>query len=200
MISFLNGTIESKETGSIVINVNGVGYLIHVPSVDKFVLSQNKQTIFTHLYIREDRIVLYGFLNNDERDFFKILLDTPGIGPKVALNVLADMGPDEFQQAIVEEDLNLISSISGIGNKLARKIVLELKEKLKESKLSYSLTEKVQGRQDFVYDAVEALKALGYPEKEAKQRIANALKKSNNHKSITVEELIRSALNKDIKK
>ncbi len=200
MISFLNGTIESKETGSIVINVNGVGYLIHVPSVDKFVLSQNKQTIFTHLYIREDRIVLYGFLNNNERDFFKILLDTPGIGPKVALNVLADMGPDEFQQAILEEDLNLISSISGIGNKLARKIVLELKEKLKESKLSYSLTEKVQGRQDFVYDAVEALKALGYPEKEAKQRIANALKKSNNHKSITVEELIRSALNKDIKK
>jgi len=200
MISFLNGIIESKENGSIVINVNGVGYLIHVPSVDNFVLSQNKQTIFTHLYIREDRIVLYGFLNNNERDFFKILLDTPGIGPKVALNVLADMGPDEFKQAILEEDLNLISSISGIGNKLARKIVLELKEKLKKFKLSYSLTEKVQGRQDFVYDAVEALKALGYPEKEAKQRIANAFKKSNNHKSITVEELIRSALNKDIKK
>ena len=200
MISFLNGTIESKETGSIVINVNGVGYLVHVPSVDKFVLNKNKQTIFTHLYIREDRIVLYGFLNNDERDFFKILIDTPGIGPKVALNVLADMGPDEFQQAILEEDLNLISSISGIGNKLARKIVLELKEKLKEFKLSYSVTEKAQERQDFVYDAVEALKALGYPEKEAKQRIANALKKSNNHQSITVEELIRSALNKDIKK
>lgn len=200
MISFLNGTIESKESGSIVINVNGVGYLVHVPTVDKFVLSQNKQTIFTYLYIREDRIVLYGFLNNNERDFFKILLGTPGIGPKVALNVLADMGPDEFQQAILEEDLNLISSISGIGNKLARKIVLEMKEKLKEFKLSYSLTENVQGRQDFVYDAVEALKALGYPEKEAKQRIANVLKKPNNHKSITVEELIRSALNKDIKK
>jgi len=200
MISFLNGTIESKETGSIVINVNGIGYLVHVPSVDKFVLSQNKQTIFTYLYIREDRIVLYGFLNNNERDFFKILLDTPGIGPKVALNVLADMGPEEFQQAILEEDLNLISSISGIGNKLARKIVLELKEKLKEFKLSYGLTEKVQGRQDFVYDGVEALKALGYPEKEAKQRIANALKKLNNHQSITVEDLIRSSLNKDIKK
>jgi len=200
MISFLNGTIESKETGSIVINVNGVGYLVYVPSVDKFLLSQNKQTIFTYLYIREDRIVLYGFLNNNERDFFKILLDTPGIGPKVALNVLANMGPEEFQQAILEEDLNLISSISGIGNKLARKIVLELKEKLKEFKLSNSLTEKVQGRQDFVYDGVEALEALGYPEKEAKKRIANALNKLNNHKSITVEDLIRSALNKDIKK
>jgi len=200
MISFLNGTIESKETGSIVINVNGVGYLVHVPSVDKFLLSQNKQTIFTYLYIREDRIVLYGFLNNNERDFFKILLDTPGIGPKVALNVLEDMGPEEFQQAILAEDLNLISSISGIGNKLARKIVLELKEKLKEFKLNNSLTEKVQGRQDFVYDGVEALEALGYPEKEAKKRIANALNKLNNHKSITVEDLIRSALNKDIKK
>ncbi|MFW6149442.1 MAG: Holliday junction branch migration protein RuvA [Atribacterota bacterium] len=200
MISFLNGTIESKETGSIVINVNGVGYLIHVPSVDKFVLSQNKQTIFTHLYIREDRIVLYGFLNDNERDFFKILLDTPGIGPKVALNVLAEMEPEEFRQAIIEEDLNLISSISGIGDKLAKKIVLELKEKLKDFKLSDSLIEKVHGRQDFVYDAVEAMKALGYQEKEAKQRIAKALKNLNNHKSITVEDLIKSALNKDIKK
>ena len=123
MISFLNGTIESKGIGSIVVNVNGIGYLVNVPSVDKFVPEQNKQKIFTYLYIREDRAVLYGFVTEDERDFFKMLLDTPGIGPKVALSVLAYMMPGYFQQAILEEDLNLISSIPGIGKKLAKKII-----------------------------------------------------------------------------
>jgi Holliday junction DNA helicase RuvA len=197
MISFLNGTIESKGIGSIVVNVNGIGYLVNVPSVDKFVPEQNKQKIFTYLYIREDRAVLYGFVTEDERDFFKMLLDTPGIGPKVALSVLAYMMPGYFQQAILEEDLNLISSIPGIGKKLAKKIILELKEKIKEFRVTDTFTESIPGKQSFVYDGIEALKALGYPEKDAKKRIAGALKKLDNIKTIELEELIRNALNKD---
>jgi len=197
MISFLNGTVESKETGSIVIDVNGVGYLVHVPSVDKFILSQNKQMIFTHLYIREDRIALYGFLSKNERDFFKILIDAPGIGPKVALNIIADMGLEEFQYAVLEEDLNLISSVSGIGNKLAKKIVLELKEKLKQFRISHDLIGKDGGKKDYIYDGIEALKALGYSDKEAKQRIASAVKKLKNQKMMTIEDLIKYALSKN---
>jgi holliday junction DNA helicase RuvA len=197
MISFLDGMIESKGINSIVVNVSGIGYLVNVSSVEKYVISQKKQKIFTYLYIREDRAVLYGFLKSDERDFFKILLDTPGIGPKVALNILAYMEPREFQQAILEEDLNLISSISGIGNKLAKKIVLELKEKIKEFKLTDTFIKDIPERQSFVYDGIEALKALGYPEKEAKKRIASALKKINKNETVELEELIRNALNKD---
>jgi Holliday junction DNA helicase RuvA len=197
MISFLDGNIESKGIGSIVVNVNGIGYLVHVSSVDKFVPNQNKQKIFTYLYIREDRAVLYGFINSDERDFFKMLLDTPGIGPKVALNILAYMEPGEFQKAILQEDLNLISSISGIGNKLAKKIILELKENIKKLKLSDSFTDYIPEKQSFVYDGIEALKALGFSEKEAKKRISSALKKLNNNKTVELEELLRNALNKD---
>jgi len=152
MISFLDGTIESKGINSIVVNVSGIGYLVYVSSVEKYVISQNKQKIYTYLYIREDRAVLYGFLKSDERDFFKMLLDTPGIGPKVALNILAYMEPRKFQQAILEEDLNIISSISGIGNKLAKKIILELKEKIKEFKLADTIIEGIPEKQSFAYD------------------------------------------------
>jgi holliday junction DNA helicase RuvA len=197
MISFLDGTIESKGINSIVVNVSGIGYLVYVSSVEKYVISQNKQKIFTYLYIREDRAVLYGFLKSDERDFFKMLLDTPGIGPKVALNILAYMEPRKFQQAILEEDLNIISSISGIGNKLAKKIILELKEKIKEFKLTDTIIEGIPEKQSFAYDGIEALKTLGYPEKEAKNRIAWALKKLNKNETVELEELIRNALNKD---
>jgi holliday junction DNA helicase RuvA len=196
MISFLKGMVESKESGSIVINVNGVGYLVYVPSTDKFILSQDKQIIFTYLYIREDRIVLYGFVTKDERDFFKILIDTPGIGPKVALNIINDMGPEQFQNAVLEEDLNLISSVSGIGNKMAKKIILELKEKLREFRIANGWKGEEQEKKDFVYEAVEALKSLGYSDKEAKQRIAIAIKKLKTQKHLAIEDLIRYALNK----
>lgn len=196
MISFLKGTVQSKEAGSIVINVNGVGYLVHVPSVEQFALSSDKQTIYTHLYIREDRFVLYGFLSENERDFFKILIDAPGIGPKVALNIITDMGPGPFQNAVLEEDLNLISSISGIGNKLAKKIILELKEKLREFRVIDGLTEQVAGKKNNVYEGVEALKSLGYSDKEAKQRIAVAIKKLKSEKSLAIEDLIKEALQK----
>jgi holliday junction DNA helicase RuvA len=196
MISFLKGMVESKESGSIVINVNGVGYLVYVPSTDKFILSQDKQIIFTYLYIREDRIVLYGFVTKDERDFFKILIDTPGIGPKVALNIINDMGPEQFQNAVLEEDLNLISSVSGIGNKMAKKIILELKEKLREFRIANGWKGEEQEKKDFVYEGVEALKSLGYSDKEAKQRIAIAIKKLKTQKHLAIEDLIRYALNK----
>lgn len=196
MISFLRGKIEAKETGSIVINVNGVGYLVHVPSADKIILGQDNQTIFTYLYVREDRVVLYGFLSLSERDFFKILIDTPGIGPKVAMNIISDIGPEQFQRAVLTEDLSCISSVSGIGNKLAKKIVLELKEKLKQFKLDYDFTGEAFTRRDMIYDGIEALKALGYPEKDAKHRIVLALKKTKHQQGMTIEDLIKNALNK----
>ena len=196
MISFLKGIVESKEADSIVVDVNGIGYLIHVPSVDRFTLTQEKQTIFTYLYIREDRLVLYGFLCQNERKFFKILIDTPGIGPRVALNIITDMGPEQFQHAVLAEDLNLISSISGIGTKLAKKIVLELKDKLKKFSTTHHIPEEDREKKDSVFDGIEALKSLGYSEKEAKERIAVAHKKLKNRKPIAVEDLIRYALNK----
>ena len=115
----------------------------------------------------------------------------------MALNIIADMNPNQFYRAVLEEDLTLISSISGIGNKLARKIVLELKEKLKKFTFLNNLVEESHG-EDVIYDGIEALKSLGYPEKEAKQMIAMASKKlKNNQNPLILENLIKYALNKD---
>lgn len=196
MISFLKGRVESKESGSIVVNVNGVGYLVQVPFSDKFNLNQSPQTIYTYLYVREDRIALYGFSNQSERDFFKILIDTPGIGPKVALNIISDMGPERFQYAVLEENIALISTISGIGPKLAKKIILELKEKFRQFKPDLNIVAVPEEKKDFVEEGIEALKALGYSDREAKQKILKALGKLKNQKSITIEELIKESLNK----
>lgn len=197
MISFLKGKICSKESGSIIIDVNGIGYLINVPSVNGFKSNSEEQLIFTYLYIREDRLVLYGFTTKNERDFFKLLIDAPGIGPKMALNILADMGVDNFQNAVLKEDLNLISSISGIGKKMAKKIVLELKEKFKQYNFSEDIVSTEINSKDFISDAIEALKALGYQDKEARKRVVTAYRKEEKNKSINLENLIKNALLKE---
>ncbi|MDD3656003.1 MAG: Holliday junction branch migration protein RuvA [Atribacterota bacterium] len=195
MISSLTGKLESIELGSLVINVNGVGYLVHIPSSNNFDINEFPQTIYTYLYVREDRIALYGFSNKNERNFFKMLIDTPGIGPKVALNIISDMGPERFQFAVLSENLTTISSISGIGLKLAKKIILELKEKFKQYHIEQDLIVK-EGKQDIVNEGIEALKGLGYSEREAKQRILKVLEKISNQSSHKIEDLIKEALKK----
>ena len=194
MISFLKGKIYSKESSTIIFDVNGIGYLINVPSVNNFNSSSEEQLIFTYLYIREDRLVLYGFTSKNERDFFKILIDAPGIGPKMALNILADMGVDNFQNAVLKEDLNIISSISGIGKKMAKKIVLELKEKFKQYNFSEDITSTELKTKVFINDAIEALKALGYQDKEARKRVIATYQKSEKNMPINLENLIKNAL------
>lgn len=195
MISFLRGKIESIESDLLVVNVNGTGYLVQIPSSDGFDCNKELQTIHTYLYVREDRMVLYGFPNKIERDFFKTLIDTPGIGPKIAMKIISDMGPENFQIAILSENLTAISTIPGIGAKLAKKLVLELKEKFKNLKMDQEVTV-LETWKDIVFEGIEALKGLGYSEREARQKIIATLESVSDQKSIKVEDLIRDALKK----
>ncbi|MDD2353151.1 MAG: Holliday junction branch migration protein RuvA [Atribacterota bacterium] len=197
MISFLKGKICNKDNGFIIVDVNGVGYQVNVPSISKFILNDSEQLVFTYLYVREDRLVLYGFSTETDRNFFKVLIEAPGVGPKMALNILSNMGAENFHNAVLEEDLNLISSISGIGKKMAKKIVLELKEKFKKSSFDGDIISSELNPKDFINDAIEALKTLGYQEKEAKKRVVNAYQKNKNSNSTSLENLIKNALNKD---
>ncbi|MDD5635994.1 MAG: Holliday junction branch migration protein RuvA, partial [Atribacterota bacterium] len=112
-------------------------------------------------------------------------------------NILSNMGAENFQNAVLEEDLILISSISGIGKKMAKKIVLELKEKFKKSSVDGDIISSELNPKDFINDAIEALKTLGYQEKEAKKRVVNAYQKNKNSNSASLENLIKNALNKD---
>mgnify|MGYP006297015407 CR=1 FL=1 len=194
MISFLRGNIVLKEKDNIVINVNGVGYHIQVPLNKQFFISDEAQIIYTYLYLREDRIVLYGFLTQENRNFFRLLLDTPGVGPKVAMNVISDMSPHQFKQAILNEDLKLINSVSGIGNKLAKKMILELKEKLKKILPIKNEEKNHKTASNKFDDAAAALKALGYSDRESKRLTENAEKKLKEKASVTLEDIIKIAL------
>ncbi|MBM5574249.1 MULTISPECIES: Holliday junction branch migration protein RuvA [Deefgea] len=170
MIGRLTGLILEKQPPHIVIDVNGVGYEVDVPMSTFYVLPHlgEKTTLFTHLLVREDAQLLYGFASKDERNSFRTLIKVSGIGAKIALAILSGMGADELASAVAAEDIKRLSTIPGIGKKTAERLVLELRGKLATS----SLTSTPGGlpfatTPDDRSDILNALLALGYNEREA---------------------------------
>jgi len=192
LISFLEGIVDTVGINYLVLNTNGIGYQIYTPTYNNFFLKTGDKTkIYTYLYLREDKIMLYGFLTKDEENFFELLISTPGVGPKVGLNILSKMTPDDFGKAILQEDLDSITAIVGIGNKLAKKIVLELKEKI--SKITFLETgRKKTFKSENIGDAIDALKVLGYTYKKARSAVEKTQEKFKGE--LTVEELVRESL------
>lgn len=192
LISFLEGIVDTVGINYLILNVGNIGYQINIPIYNNLPIKVGDKTkIYTYLYLREDKIMLYGFLNKEEEDFFELLISTPGVGPKVGLNVLSKMTPDDFRKAILQEDLDSITAITGIGNKLAKKIVLELKEKIsKTTSLEVGLEKTFKS--EIINDAIDALKVLGYTYKKAKSAVEKSQEKFQG--KLTVEELIRESL------
>src|SRR5512137_1685784 len=133
MITSLTGTLVESLPTQVIIDVQGVGYEVLIPlsSYDKLPAPGQQVKILTHLAIREDAHVLYGFMTAAERDLFRLLVNTvSGIGPKIALNVLSGMNPTAFRGAVANGDVKALSQISGVGKKTAERIVVELKDKI----------------------------------------------------------------------
>lgn len=166
MISQLSGTINHKDERFFVVSVNGVGYKVFATSdtIEKIPLSK-PITIWTHLVVREDALDLYGFLNKDELDFFDLLISISGIGPKSALSILNLATIATLKKAVISGDSGYLTKVSGIGKKNAEKIVLELKDKLTASDSD--------GKAAHLHnsDSLEALKSLGYNEREAREAL-----------------------------
>src|SRR3982751_2892152 len=132
MITSLEGRLTSSLPTQAVVDVNGVGYELFIPlsSYDKLPLPGQPVRILTHLHVREDAHILYGFMSASERDLFRLLVNNvTGIGPKLALAVLSGMSVNNFKSAVVNSDVAVLSKISGLGKKTAERIVLELKDK-----------------------------------------------------------------------
>jgi Holliday junction DNA helicase RuvA len=183
MIGSIAGTITHAGERDILIEVGGIGYIIAVPAATKE-HAQEGDTIrlFTHLSVREDALDLYGFERREELAFFKLLIGISGIGPKSALNILSLADIQTLSRAVRGGDVAYLTKVSGIGKKLAAKIVLELKEKVGEA---------IEGDVELTaeHEAMEALEALGYPPRDTRE-IVHAL--ARDHK--TTQEIIRSAL------
>src|SRR5947207_13086188 len=133
MITFLDGKLVNALPTQATVDVNGVGYEVFIPlsSYDKLPAAGQPAQILTHLHVREDAQILYGFMTAAERDLFRLLVNNvSGIGPKLALAVLSGMSVERFKAAVISADIASLSKISGLGKKTAERIVLELKDKL----------------------------------------------------------------------
>jgi len=187
MISYLEGKILDKNEKFFVVDVNGVGYKIfsHSGILEKIPEKGQNVKIWAHLYVREDAMELYGFLNKEELEFFEILISISGIGPRSALGILEVAPVSSLKQAIVSEDETFFIKVSGIGRKTAQRLILELK-----SKLAKTVVLEKGGSFKEMGDAFEALVALGYRQSDVR-RILNELPKDMKSAEAKVKEVLK---------
>ena len=199
MISFLHGKLVDALPTQVTVDVHGVGYEVLIPlsSFDKLPAPGGEVRLLTHLAVREDAHVLYGFATAAERELFRMLINTvSGIGPKIALNVLSGMNPVMFRGAVANGDVKALSSISGVGRKTAERIVVELKDKIGAAGAweASSAERALSSGDQRVLDAVLALVALGFKQPDAHETIRAA--QAMLGAQATVEELVRAGLKK----
>jgi holliday junction DNA helicase RuvA len=199
MITFLHGKLIDALPTLATIEVNGVGYDVLIPlsSYDKLPPPGQTVKILTHLVIREDAHVLYGFMTATEREVFRLLINTvSGIGPKIALNILSGITVTAFRGAVAGSDAKMLSQISGVGKKTAERIIIELKDKIGPGGVleAQSAQRTLSADEQKTNDAVLALIALGYKPAEAHEtiRATQALLGP----AAGVEELVRASLRK----
>jgi Holliday junction DNA helicase RuvA len=191
MIGYLKGILSEKKPNSLILDVNGVGYLVNIPVSTFLELPDEGSTLalFIYTHVREETLALYGFRTMREKVLFEKLISVSGIGPKVAISFLSGMSADELIPAIQNQDIGKLSTIPGVGRKTAERVSLELREKIPQL-----LSESAQAPQEkpMREDLISALVNLGYQQSLAERIIKNVLDKSKSDASF--EELLKSAL------
>lgn len=199
MYSYIKGELVEILADSIVVENHGIGYNIRIPGsiVDSLEGIGQNVKIYTYTYVREDAMLLYGFLTRDDLNVFKLLLGVSGIGPKGALAILSVMTPDDLRFAVLAEDDKTIAKAPGIGKKSAQRLIIELKDKLSLEEAFALKTEHVAekqtdglAKQSMKNEAVQALVALGYSSAEAMKAV-NAVEVTE---ETTVEEVLKATL------
>ncbi len=199
MINFLHGKLIEALPTQVTVEVHGVGYEVLIPlsSFDKLPAPGNDVKLLTHLAIRDDAHILYGFMTAAERELFRLLINTvSGIGPKIALNILSGMNVTALRGAVAGGDVKSLSQISGVGKKTAERIVVELKDKIGAAGAWEAMSAQrglSEGDQK-INDAVLALMALGFKQPEAHDSIRAA--QAALGPQATVEDLVRASLKK----
>ncbi|MBG9737449.1 Holliday junction branch migration protein RuvA [Paenibacillus alvei] len=202
MIDFLRGQVAHLETEYIVLDVQGVGYRVFTPNPYAFAKQDGEVTAFIHYHVREDATLLFGFSTREEQKLFRRLIDVNGVGPKVALGILAGCGkPEAVVTAIQQENITFLTKLPGIGKKTAQRIVLDLKDKLDGIGLdihpdslftSVTVADEDSSDGSTWSEAREALKALGYTEAEL-DRVWKDLQ-HRIHADESVDSLMKKAL------
>lgn len=188
MIAQLRGELLEKNPTHVIIDCGGVGYFVKI-SLNSFtqIREEEEIIILTEMIVREDAQLLYGFMENEEREMFRHLISVSGIGPNTAMIMLSSMNPGEIVNAIVSEDVNAIKSVKGIGLKTAQRVIVDLKDKV--SKLEISSNNIFSLNNTNRNEAFTALSSLGFEKKSIEKALDKVFEDSK-----SVEELIKAAL------
>lgn len=188
MISHISGEIAQSGEGYVVIDAAGIGYHVIVPKSTSEELAGKKEKVklHTYLHVREDALILYGFLEQSQLEMFKLLISVTRVGPAIAMNILSRIKIEELAAAIIHEDEKVLTGISGVGAKNAKRLILELTDKMKKKMEGVDLPKSSNN-----YDAVSALVSLGFPRQDA-QRAVEAVSVNGS----SVESIIKAALMK----
>jgi Holliday junction DNA helicase RuvA len=192
MITQIKGKLVEKNPTQVVVDCNGIGYEINISLYTFSSLSSDENIkLFTHLQVREDAHILYGFFTVLERAVFRLLISVSGIGTSTARTMLSSLTPVEIQQAIATEDVPTIQGVKGIGLKTAQRVIIELKDKIKSLQGTDEIP--VFKSNTIKEETLSALEVLGYSRKASEKVVDKFIQGDPDS---TVEELIKSALNK----
>ncbi|MBE5813515.1 MAG: Holliday junction branch migration protein RuvA [Clostridiales bacterium] len=193
MYSYIKGSLASKSQDKAVIDVGGVGYLIYIPYSTYQTLPELNEVVKlnTYLAVREDSLTLYGFNSNEELRVFELLISVSGIGPKLAMGILSDISAADFSVAVITDDVNRLTKISGIGKKTAQRMIIELKDKMKSETIENMPNEPVIRNvvNNEIEEAISALQVLGYNNKDAVDMVNKTYKEG-----MGIEEILKMAL------
>ncbi|MGB1283452.1 MAG: Holliday junction branch migration protein RuvA [Polaribacter sp.] len=190
MITQIRGRLVEKNPTEVVVDCNGVGYLLHISLNTFSKLPEDEAVVlYTHLSIREDAHTLFGFINKTERAVFKLLISVSGVGPSIARTMLSSMTSEEIQQAIASENVALIQSVKGIGAKTAQRVIVDLKDKILKT---FDIDEvSVTASNTNKDEALSALEVLGFHRKQSDKIVATVLRENPD---ASVEKIIKLAL------
>jgi Holliday junction DNA helicase RuvA len=190
MITQVRGRLVEKNPTEVVVDCNGVGYLLHISLNTFSALPEDENVIlYTHLSIREDAHTLFGFINKTEREVFKLLISVSGVGPSIARTMCSSMTSEEIQNAIASENVRVIQSVKGIGAKTAQRVIVDLKDKiLKTFDIDVISFAASNTNKD---EALSALEVLGFHRKQS-EKVVNTILIEN--PDATAEKIIKLAL------
>ena len=196
MIAYLEGKLIEKNPTLLILEVNGVGYAVNIPvsTYGSLVETGQMVKILTYDLVREDELKLYGFSTKPEKELFELLIAVNGVGPRMALSILSCISVQEFQRSVLQEDLDVLTAISGVGKKKAQRLIVELKEKLGKVDLGErkDMREEEAILTPAVDEAALALISLGYTKVDARRALEKVTNQAN--EALPVEELIKRVL------
>ena len=194
MFAYIKGSLEMKSNGYIVIDINGLGYKIFMSqnNIDSIGEIHNIIKVFTYVKVREDYIIIYGFKTQEQLKMFELLISVSGVGAKSALIMLSCIEPSDFAIAVISNDIKVLTKVPGIGNKSAQRIILELKDKLKEEQLDgkqETTSKKTKDNSENINEAISGLMVLGYSKKDIEKAFEHL-----DIDNLSIEDLIKKGL------